>query len=235
MIVHERHLSSFELDLHFARHEPNADIEGHVAACERCRAYLEELASLRENEAAARYVGFDVPPPEAPSLPGSRRPRRARWAPFAALSLTAALAASIYVLESRVDAPAYVAVKGSPGVQILVRTGGETRPWNGQNPVRAGDALALRVVCEDFARVSVVTLEAGSQRLHRLSESDCPHDAPSILPFTLVVDDEPGPERFSVVLSRTPLDDRAMRSALEASTRNGSIWVTTFDLDKEVR
>ncbi len=70
--------------------------------------------------------------------------------------------------------------------------------------------------------------------LVRLWDGPCPKP-PSPLPFTLVVDAQPGGERFMVVLGRTRLDDQALREAVRANVRSVDVWVTAIDLPKEQR
>jgi hypothetical protein len=118
-------------------------------------------------------------------------------------------------------------VKGGVFTQVLVRSRGAVRLWDGTSAVRPGDALAVRVGCDAFAHVTVASNDA----VVRAWEGPCVADAP--LPFTLVVDGQPGRERFSVVMSREHLDDEALRTAVRTASQNDRVWVTTFDLTKE--
>jgi hypothetical protein len=229
MMTNEEHLSMFELDLYFAFEAPDARIERHVAECERCTGYLSQLRALS--------AGAGPPPPPIRRVGPSSSPRRPRTR---ALGLTLAAGAAalvtvtaLLVSTPEADAPA-VAVKGSPAVQLLVRRGDETRPWDGNGRVRTGDALGLRVVCEDFSRVAVATLAPeGGNRWLRLSDGPCPESG-GALPLTLVVDDAPGRERFAVVFTKLRLDDAALVGAIDRRQRDHAVWVTHFELDKEV-
>ena len=69
-------------------------------------------------------------------------------------------------------------------------------------------------------------------RWSQLSEAACP-PAGAPLPFTLVVDDEPGGERLAVVFSKAVLDTRALGQAIEARRLDAQVWVTRFELVKE--
>jgi hypothetical protein len=147
--------------------------------------------------------------------------------------MIAAVVLSLLSLESSDERAPSVAVKGSPAVQLLVRRGQATRIWDGGSPVRAGDVLGLRVACEDFSTVTVAA--ARGEAWARLEEQACAAQAGArTLPFTLVVDAAPGRERFAVVFSKVALEERAVGEAVSAQRRDGSIWVTRFELQKEV-
>jgi len=223
------HFSSFELDLYFAEREPRADVEQHVAACTRCSAYLAELALLHEAAEPPRAV--HLPPRVVSVAARSTRAFGPRWALGAAAAVL--VVAVGHAVSRQPGDAAYVAVKGSPAVQLLLHRSGHTRPWDGTSAVFAGDALALRVACERFVHVSVVAAPSPGQPAPvRLSDAECPSDPTQALPFTLLVDDEPGQERFSVVFSQTPLSDAELAAALRAGARSTDVWVTPFELDK---
>jgi hypothetical protein len=225
MTTNDEHLSMFALDLYFAANAPDPRIEEHVSGCERCRAYLSRLAALQ--------AGAPLPTPaEAPHPVRAGGTRLAR-----ALTFTAALAilgtlVALLASTPDADAPA-VAVKGSPAVQLLVRRGDETRPWDGESRVHAGDRLGLRVACDGFDRVAVAARAAAPGSWVSLSEAACPA-AGGALPFTLVVDDTPGRERFAVVFSASTLDAVSLSDAIERRRLDSGAWVTRFELGKEV-
>jgi hypothetical protein len=240
-----KHFSSFELDVHFV--EPDPAIAEHVAACDRCGAYLAELEALAPSREGLPRLEALAPPHEdgapAPAAPSARpasgrgpaaRPDRGRFgraAPIAgALALAAAVA--LYVRWRGGEGAEYLAMKGTPAVQLLVRSGGATRVWDGHSPVRSGDAIAISVACERLEHFVVTT--DGPAGLARLSEGPCPK-SPSPLPFTLVVDDQPGREHFAVTLARRRLGDEPLREHVRGGTRDRDVWVTAFDLPKESR
>jgi hypothetical protein len=66
----------------------------------------------------------------------------------------------------------------------------------------------------------------------RLSDSACPA-ASEPLPFTLVVDAEPGDEKLAVVLSSQPVDGEALRRAIDRRERSADLWTVPFVLPKE--
>jgi hypothetical protein len=124
----------------------------------------------------------------------------------------------------------YVATKSAPAAQVLVRRGGQTTVWDGRSPLRPGDALALSVACEGMQRVSILVPSAASWT--RVSEGACPAQEP--LPFTLVVDAQPGEERVAVVFSRHPLDEAAARRACERATRSKDVWTLVLVFAKSI-
>lgn len=231
----EEHVSIFELDLHFVTGGSDARIEAHVSGCRQCSAYLSALGGLQAGAALPAL-------PQRPASPGSgapagaqpSRPRRLGLLLGAALSVLAAVTTR---LVSRDDEPPAVAVKGGPAVQLLVRRGDQTRAWDGTSRVRPGDALGLRVACDDFRRVAVAAFSHERAGWQRISDEACPREAgaaAAALPFTLVVDDTPGRERFAVVFSPEPLDEHVLGLAIERRRLDAGAWVARFELDKEV-
>jgi len=131
------------------------------------------------------------------------------------------------------DESSYVGVKGVPAAQALIRREGVVRVWDGTSKVRPGDALAVGVACDPFKRAAVFARGSGSPT--KLWEGECPRGPHPTLPFTMLVDAEPGRERFSVVLSREALDDERSARALQASTRGADLWTIDFTFEKETR
>ncbi|HEY0705346.1 MAG TPA: hypothetical protein VGG33_01025, partial [Polyangia bacterium] len=125
----------------------------------------------------------------------------------------------------------YVGAKGTPAVQTVVRRGAGTAIWDGRAPVRPRDALAFRVACEGFDRVTVMARPDAQSEVVRVYEGPCPAVA-AVLPFSLTVDAQPGDESVALILSRQPLDDRAAVSAAAARTRNQDLWVVALSLPK---
>lgn len=117
-----------------------------------------------------------------------------------------------------------VSIKGEPSVQILIHRGTTTAVWD-SSPIHAGDALALRLACEGLARVAVVVPDGVA------FEGACQD---GVLPFTLVVDDQPGTEQTTIVLSQTPLDPSALHRAVDQQTRDAGTWTTRFTFEKEL-
>jgi hypothetical protein len=216
----ESHCSTFELDLQWASREaPGPRLATHLAGCVRCRAYLAQLDAMNATR------------PELTSWHGRDRKRWGRLLGVTATGFAIAAGLAI-VLRRPADTDGYVGDKGSPAVQLLVSRNGAASIWDGHAPVRPGDALAIRVACEGLSRVAVAGKVTSGWA--RLKDGDCPA-SPAPLPFTLVVDGEPGDERFAVVLSRQALDDGALASAARDTARTADVWTVRFDLPKEHR
>jgi len=216
-----QHLSTFELDVWFADGKPAGDVAQHVTSCERCFAYVDELDALAGDGVALRAP----PPPRVSSL------RRFVAPTVTGLALAAGIALFVGT-RSGADETEYVGTKGTPAVQILVRRDGTTRIWDGRSPVHPGDAIALHVVCEGLGWAAVAAETAAG--MARLSDGPCPSVA-STLPFTLVVDGEPGRERFSVVLTKSRVTDARLGELVQQKTRDREVWVSSFELPKEAR
>jgi hypothetical protein len=149
------------------------------------------------------------------------------------LSLAAAAAALILARSRAPSTAGYVAEKGTPAAQILVRRDGATTVWDGHRPVRPGDALAVRVACEGLARIALAAPGGANGDWTRLADVGCSANPSEPLPLTLVVDDQPGDERLAVVVSRAPLDDDRLRDAARTKLRTADVWTVRFDLPKE--
>lgn len=234
------HVTTFQLDTWFADGKPDGAVAAHVATCPRCAAYVAELDGIAE-ELVVPAPPARVPGPTATPL--TRVSVLRRFGPIlGGLALAAGLALFVRSrvpigaidapLRTQGDDPTYVAEKGGPSVQLLVRSDGVTRVWDGASPVRAGDAIAIHVACDRLTHVAIVT--ETSSGLTRLSEGPCPA-RPAPLPFTLVVDDEVGRERFAVVLTRGRADDAALRAMIASQAREADAWATTFDFPKAPR
>jgi hypothetical protein len=117
-----------------------------------------------------------------------------------------------------------------PSVEVLVRRD-RTSVWDGHSPIHAGDAIALRVACEGFTAVTVTTPSPDKASWTKLFEGECPARIEP-LGFTLVADDEPGIERVVVVLRRGPLDDQALRIAIQNAARTPDVWTLELAFPK---
>jgi hypothetical protein len=144
-----------------------------------------------------------------------------------------ALAASVVLLVRTASRPSngYVAMKGTPSVELLIHRDQATGVWDGRSPVHPGDSLALRVACEGLHVVAVAS--PGPAGWGRLSETPCPTSGVA-LPFTLLVDDQPGDEQLAVVLSQDRLDDAWLSTAIGRTERDGEVWVVRLVLPKTV-
>lgn len=211
------HPSTFEIDVWFADGESDDATAAHVRACTPCARYVEDLRELE-------LGGL----PAAPS----RRFWRSRHfvAPFGAAMAMAAALALFVRWRSPLGDGNYVGVKGGSAVQVLVRSAGLTRVWDGSSTVHPGDAIAFRVACHPRERVTVASRTPKGWM--RMRDERCPRE-PAVLPFTLVVDDEIGVERLAVVITEEGIRDDVLGSTIE-SPPSGT-WVKRYDLAKEIR
>lgn len=223
----EDHVSTFELDLHFASGKPaDSAVEGHLATCTRCRAYVSSLDALSD-AASARADAPGAGLRTAGTPPALSRPR---WRVPSALAAGLALAAGVFFwMRARPGTEDYVGAKGSPAVQVLVHRGVATWVWDGRTPILPGDALALEVACEGLDHVTVASPTGAGWT--RIKEVDCPASR-GALPFTLVADDAPGSESFDVVLSHGAVSDAALQSAIAENRHAADVWVDAFVLPK---
>jgi hypothetical protein len=223
-------VSTFALDVHWASGRTDSALEAHVAGCARCQAYLAKLDEiLASNAQGAPSETKEAASPRALTIVAPRGRWVRAWA-VAASGL--ALAAGVALFVGRTPAASsassgYVGTKGMPAVQVLVRRGNDTSIWDGRAPLHPGDVLALRVACEGLSRVTVAA--PGASGWERLSESGCSSEP---LPFTLVVDGEPGDEKLAVVLSDQAIDTERLRAAIEQSTKSAELWTFSFVLPK---
>jgi hypothetical protein len=221
----EHRYSTFALDVHWAAGRP-ADpvLEAHLEECIRCRTYLESLRaldSLPMNPSAAQPVSKNA-------LPRRRR----GFALAAALALALAAGGALVLRRGTQEGQGnYLATKSAPAAQVLVRRGGQTTVWDGRAPVRAGDSLALHVACEGMQQLGVLVRTQG-RSWARVFDGACSPGV--VLPFTLVVDTEPGDERVAIVLSRLPLDEEGARRAVQAQTRSEDVWTVLHVFAKEI-
>jgi hypothetical protein len=220
--------STFALDVHWAsKLPPDAEMAEHIEECARCRSYIDGLRVL-----GALPI---LVVPAAAVAPPKRTMRHRPWL-LAAAGLVAIVGAALWKRgldrghRDDAEKAGYVATKSAPAAQVLVRRAGQTSVWDGRSPLRPGDALALRVACESMRRVSILVPSAASWT--RLSEGACPAQEP--LPFTLVVDAQPGEERLAVVFSRTALDDAAARRASDRTTRSADVWTLVLVFAKSI-
>jgi hypothetical protein len=219
----ERHPSTLTLDVFFAGGQPaDGVVEVHLATCERCRRYVEELE--RSDEPLARPISL------SPRKSTKWSPSRL-WTTSVGGVVAAAAAAMLLVrvLEPG-DPVAYVGTKGTPAVQALIHRD-HTSVWDGRSPIQAGDAIALRVACEGFPEVTVATSSADRAGWTRLFDGACPANQEP-LKFTLVADESPGEDRVAVVLRRGALDDRQLEIAVQNKTRTADVWTVELTFPK---
>ncbi|HUS66177.1 MAG TPA: hypothetical protein VMZ28_16605 [Kofleriaceae bacterium] len=172
----------------------------HVDGCERCQAHVD------------RVQRAEPPAPWLRALPPAR-PAWRSWRWGGGLALAAATACALLLLvrargrgdDDRAGAGATTA-KGAPEVLLHIKRGDSVTTWDGAAPVIPGDRLRLEIAPSGYRRVQVIG--SGGALLH-----DAPLRAPGLLPVAWEVDDQPGPETLTVILTDHPRD-RAWRTTL---------------------
>jgi hypothetical protein len=218
-MISERHWSTFEIDVAWAEGLPaHPELAAHLGECAECAAYVEQLRAL-----------------DAMPVTAGRPKARTRWVTPVAASLALAAAVLLFLRHRPPSADeatgGYVGVKGgTPASMLLLKRGEATRPWDGREPIRPGDVVALHVACEGYRHVSVVAKDGA--RWVRVSETECPRE-PGILPFTLVVDERPGDEELGVVFTRATIGEGAASEAMASGAAPSESWVVRFVLPKE--
>jgi len=213
---------AFALDVHFAEGQTDAALERHVQTCAQCKAYLVRL------EAIAR----EAPPAWSNVRMAARKPS-SNWLRNGAIASALAIAAALFfVLRTASREPRegeYVGAKGTPAVQALVRGASGSRIWDGRAPIHPGDAIALRAGCEGFAHVAVAA--PSGESWSRVYDGACTASEEP-LPFTLVVDAQPGEERVTVIFSGKRLDDAELASSAKRAPRTREAWAIALVFPK---
>lgn len=150
------HPSRITLERHSVDDLPEparAEVEGHVAACASCRAYLDELRAAAAAHRAAPPEPF-VARVRARRSAEARRARRIG----AGMALGGAVAAAVALLVIRPGAapprpPGDLALKGG-GIAVHRKRGAAMAPLGERDRVRAGDALQVVVTLARPGRVS---------------------------------------------------------------------------------
>jgi hypothetical protein len=240
------HPSFFALD-RAALGDASPSVTRHVEACEQCRARLQSLGDPAPLPAALEHRLRRLAPT-----------RRARW-PWARRAWTGGLvaAAAALVLVAVVgrwpgrEAPAarvvagggsgeaappseeaYDTAKGGRVVGVFVRRGGKTFLWDGREPVRAGDALRLKVVPDGLRFVHVFSEVdgPGGASLQHIHQAAFQPRSGGLLRAAWQVDGASRREILVVVLSRAPIDVDAARAAARAAALDADTWVARLVL-----
>jgi len=201
--------------------------QAHLDACPDCRRRMQSQQAFRH--------AFELQPPPvalpSPSpSPWAALSRWARWAPLPVLVAALALVA-VRVVPSPIDAGpdagpdagSDTRLKGAQDLVVLVAGHGVLDPGEAIHP---GDRLQLRVPAGAWQEAWVGDADG------LIGHFELQTDRPTLSPFALTVDGEPGDEHLFVVLSDDPLDEEAAEAAL-AGRRMDGVSVRRLDLDKE--
>lgn len=226
--------------------DATAQYQAHFDRCTACAARFEELTRDREAFRAA-------PPRLAPATVGTLRARTAPWlwVPVAA-ALAAALVLFYVTRRPRLEPVAQVEVptanvrsKGSAFdlVAVVERGSHQFRAFSG-DAVRPGDKLQLAYSAVARGALYVVGVDGSAAATVYYPESNAaafvePGQEVE-LPFSLVLDETRGPERFFAFLCETPQDESALSRAAQGAVSRaagaqlavGGCTVRYLELDK---
>jgi hypothetical protein len=226
------HPSFLALDRAALGHAPAA-VTTHVAACDRCGAYV---GTAREAATSAAPPAARAAPPGGLALvrqAALERRRRRLWRGWSlgAGGFVAAAAACTVLLvvgtqsQQQRHVPAadpagglYLGSKGLPSVWIYVKRDGGPELWDGKKPLASGDRLRVKVDPGGHDRVQVYAMRAGDNPA-LLYGGRITQGQGTILPDAWEVDASPGPERLFVVLANRdvlPAWDKWLRGEVES-------------------
>ncbi|WP_257462240.1 DUF4384 domain-containing protein [Archangium lipolyticum] len=216
----QAHLSSLELDTLALDALPPPEKErmaAHLGTCATCRQRSEENAALK-----AHFTRHVLPHHLAD--PRWRPSPWARWgALFARVAPVLAVAglAVFFVLprESVHEAPD-LAVKGGATLQVFVHR--DERVWKAGEgePLAPMDQIRFQVESGGLPYLMVVSIDgAGKPSIYYpfngLKSGPVETGEAVALPYSIILDAAPGPERLFALFSREPLQATTVRAALE--------------------
>ena len=138
-----------------------------------------------------------------------------------------AAAAAVESGDGAPPSPPYTNVRGAPSTGVYVRRGPRTALWDGQTPLRAGDALRIRVAPEGYTRVTVF-LQKALAPWSVLYEGDIDPRRTQLLPRAWELDGHNEDERLVTVLSHHAVNEALARAALAG--HNTSLWARVHAL-----
>lgn len=202
--------------------DEQAQVHSHLAQCDRCTDRL----SAQENHRAA-FELMPVPDaianiqPEAPSL------WRRLLSGYAVAPLLVAALALFFINPAGLFDADRKKGNENPDIEVLVEALGD-KPLVEGEAIRPGDRIQLRIPPGEWVEVWVGDGEdwLGSFPVH-------PSHRWELVPFSLTVDEAPGPERIVVVLANHPIDEEEAFDALSDDDLGG-IEVQTLVIPKEL-
>ncbi|HJZ87507.1 MAG TPA: zf-HC2 domain-containing protein [Polyangia bacterium] len=195
--------------------QETASLRAHLDSCSHCTARLAAMDSEREQ--FGRQFGAWVP-----SKP---RGRRFRWRLWPVLSLAAAAAAILLVVELRPERGGLPTIrgKGQSRLEFYVRHQGVVRRGSTGEAVLAGDALRFAYSSGAPGYLAVISLDGrGRATVYYPPQSTMIPIAAGddiLLPASTILDDAPGPEQIWGVFCRVPLDLEPIRARVEKTRR----------------
>ena len=201
------HPSYLELDRYSLGSARDLALAKHVESCEQCQVHLRRVS--RTSSVPTWVSGLEAQAVR-PSWP---RPRSVEVAVFAG-ALAAAAALLVFRQPARDAAEsAYDSSKGAPSVWVHVQHEGVRSPWDGA-PLSPGDQVRLEVAPEDFTHITVFSLGAHGAPPTLLFRGALRPHVRVALDKAWQLDDQPEPERLTVLLARVELSVAAAQQAL---------------------
>jgi len=216
----DTHPSFYDLDL-CALGVRTPELDAHLGGCEQCRSHVLRVTTPTPLPPAVRERASD---PWA----GVMRRWRAGW-------LTAGVGAATVTAVLLARTPPTVAPtepwKGNPSIALYVKRDAAIALWDGSAPMRPGDRIQLKVATEGYRHIAVGSVDHG--RPTWLYSGEAGSSEPFMLPTSWVVDDAPGAERLTIVLSRDALPAAELDADSRAQLRNHDVWTTALVLSKQ--
>jgi len=228
---HERHMSSFHVELGRAHHLAEAErtwVEAHLATCMTCTALAASVADAHQE-----FRAFAARSTSALHDRQLRHRRRQvfRWltagllAPSFAALLAVAAVNHVRSAAER-DVGDGIGIKGGPALGVAARRGQRIFRVGPAEPVRAGDELRFMLDNVSHPFVLIASIDGGGH-----ANVYAPYEGKTSLaiqpgehvevPGSIILDDSPGPERVFALFSRSALDADVVRAALRAVAERG--------------
>lgn len=216
------HLSS--LDLERAAFNDELSKSSHLENCAQCRQQVEALKVEREAFLKRR--------PARPFLAVVRQAAESEkpkwWSRGLGLRFGFALAAAatvavVMVAIPRSD-PDSIAFRGNVSLEVLRSRGGAPAEKVEDKSLKPGDILRFRMLALDenaFAFVASIDAQGHVSRYFPAKEprAVAVRKGEGLLPGAVELDDQLGAERIFLIISKKPLDETTIFTALEASFR----------------
>lgn len=220
------------LDLHRYRYgelDPAAvaTVRDHVSACDVCRQRLRVQEATR-----AEFVARPVPA----AIRAAARParRRAWWGllvllPVAAVGLAVLVAGPAATVAIVAPVVEDTRPKGEPpALEVWIETDGGARVLSAGDRVRVGDRLQLQFAPRGARWVALVGRDGtGDIEIYGIVEAK--GDALQAAPFSLVLDDAPGPQEFLAIGSDTRPTEHRLREIVRSNSARADTSSVRFE------
>ena len=130
----------------------------------------------------------------------------------------------------------YVGTKGGPELWLYVKRRKNVALWNGTDPVIPGDLLRLKIQPDRFKHITVFGAKrTAAGEISRLYDGAIASGEATALPFSMVVDAEPGNETLLVVLGSAAVGPDQVDKVLAGDgEKDGRWWSRRVVLSKTI-